>query len=138
MKNNSIKYISVLLLAMFLLSSCFKEKDPIYEVVGPVATIPVFTLSATTVDPGQAITLKIRYYSENIAVSQLRLNQIRSGTSQNVSTVNVTNFNTDNSYEETFSYTVPQDAAGSTITLQVEVETANGLVNRRSGNITVR
>jgi hypothetical protein len=138
MNKITINIISLAILMTLMLSSCFKEKEPIFENLGPVATIPVFTLSKTTADPGETITLRIRYYSENIEVRQLRFNAIRSGNSTNVATVNVSNFNINNSYEETFSYTIPGDASGSVIALQVEIETTNGNVNRRQANVTVR
>jgi hypothetical protein len=139
---SKLHILSLLLLSLLVLSttSCFKpNEEGIYDILGPVATIPVFTITPATPAPGQNATLRIRYYSENVPVKQLRFNAIIAGNKTNVSTKEISGFNTANSYEETFTYTVPQGTAlGTVITLEVEVVATNDLVNSRRGNITVR
>jgi hypothetical protein len=138
MKFNKIYIVFALLPLLF--TSCFEENDEgIYDIVGPVATISVFTPTPTQPNPGSQVSLRIRFYSENVAVRQLRFNTIIGGVRTNVTTRDIANFNTANSYEETFTYQVPADMPLNTVvTLEVEIQTVNDLVNFRRGNITVR
>lgn len=131
------KYNSVLaLLFLFGLAACFDERDDEYDIVGAVATIPVFEISDTTPSAGDEITVSFRYYSEHVAVSELRLLANPGGV---VTTKSITGHNLEDSYEDSFTYTVPADTdTGMEITLTVEIETANDLVNSKSGTITVQ
>jgi hypothetical protein len=136
----AIKIYSLMLVVLLLTAtSCFDERDEGYEMVGPVATIPVFTLSKTNPVAGETITVSFRYYSENVQVKQLRLTQtIGANAATVVASKDITNFNTENSYEDSFTYTAPAVAAGTVVRLNVEIETINGLANRRGANITVQ
>jgi hypothetical protein len=128
----------IVVLIMISMSACFNKFDEGYDVVGPVATIPVFTISATQPTVGQNITVNFRYYSENIEVKQLRLIQTIAGTATTVSTKDISGFNKANSYEDSFNFIVPDRPLNTVINLKVEVITNNNLSNSRAGNITVK
>ena len=135
------KYISILtMLLMVSLTSCFEEYDEGYDLVGRVASIPAFTISATTAAVGAPVTANFRYYSEHEPVTELRLIQTIGGQSSVAASKPVSGHNTADSYVDSFTYTVPQAAIGTVIQLQIEVVTANGLTNRGalSRNLTVR
>lgn len=135
------KYISILTVFLLIsLTSCFDEYDEGYDLVGRVASIPVFTVSATTAPVGGTVTADFRYYSEHEPVTELRLIQRISGQSTVADSKPISGHDVRNSYEDSFIYTIPQVAVGTVITLQIEVVTANGLANRGilSRNVTVR
>jgi hypothetical protein len=129
--------VSLLVLMVFL-TSCFEERDDDFKIVGAVATIPVLTLSKSgtsniPVVAGEQITVSFRYYSEHVVVNELRLTEtIGTGTATVVQTKTVSGFDTKNSYNDSFVYTVPALASGTTIRLGVEVQTENSLVNSRT------
>jgi hypothetical protein len=139
-----MNYLKNILTTSFLLflalcfTGCFEEEEKLYKVLGGVATIPVFTISKSNPTASEGITVTFRYYSENAAVTNLRLKErIGAGELTIVETVPVSSFDTKNSYVHTFNYTVPNVSAGTVIRLEVEVETVGNLVNTRFGNITV-
>jgi hypothetical protein len=135
-----IKYPILLLLVILMtgLASCFEERDDDYKIIGAVATLPVYTLSKSNPVVGEQITVSFRYYSEHVPVTELRLSEtIGTGTAAVVQTKSVTGFDTKNSYNDSFTYTVPAVPVGTKIILAVQVQTENELVNSRSGTITV-
>lgn len=135
-KNKLILFLLTIL--ALSLTSCFEEEERLYNILGGVATIPVFTLSKTNPTAGETITVTIRYYSEHADVTNLRLkNRIGAGDLTVVQTVPVTNFDRKNSYVHTFNYQVPAVAAGTVIRIEAEVETTGNLTNFRFQNITV-
>ena len=121
------------------MSGCLEEKESLYDVVGPVATIPVFTAPKTTLTVNETVTLSVRYYSPHAAVKELRLNEtIGTGPKRTVSSKPVTDFDTRNSYVDTFTYTVPDGTPAATkITLEVEAVTENDLAGNRTLTLTV-
>jgi len=134
------KYISIFSVFLLVsLTSCFEEYDEGYDLVGRVASIPVFTVSANTAPVGGTVTANFRYYSEHEPVTELRLIQRINGQYTVADSKEVTGHDVRNSYEDSFVYTVPQADVGVVITLQIEVVTANGLTNRGmlSRNVTV-
>ncbi|EIM78347.1 hypothetical protein A3SI_03610 [Nitritalea halalkaliphila LW7] len=124
-------------LIAFSLSSCFQEYDEGYELVGRVATISVFTLNPTSAPAGANGTATVRYFSEHELVTAYRLIQSVGGQRTEVVNVPVQNHNVEDSYQETLNFTVPNVAAGTTVTYIMQVETANGLVRERTANLTV-
>jgi hypothetical protein len=122
------------------LTSCFDEKDDDYKIIGAVGTVSVMTVSKAEPAAGEQISVNVRYYSEHVAVSQLRLTQtIGSGTPTVVSTKDITSFDTNNSYQDVFSYVVPAAPLNTVIRLTLEIETANALTNNsKFVNITVK
>ena len=122
------------------LTSCFDEKEDEYQIIGAVGTVAVMTVTKSTPTVGEQISVNIRYYSENVAVKQLRLTQtIGAGTPTVVATKDITGFDTNNSYEDVFSYTVPAAPLNTLIKLTMEVETVNNLTNsNKFVNITVK
>lgn len=122
------------------LTSCFDEKEDEYQIIGSVGTVAVMTVSKSQPTVGEQISVNIRYYSENVAVKQLRLTQtIGSGTPTVVATKDISGFDTNNSYEDVFSYTVPAAPLNTVIKLTTEVETVNNLTNsNKFVNITVK
>jgi hypothetical protein len=129
------RYIfSFLLLLAF--TGCFNEYDEGYDLVGRVATIPVLTISQASAAPGVAVQVNFRYYSEHEPVSELRLIQVVNGVRSTVSTKAISGHNLRDSYEDSFSYTVPA-ISPTTVILRVEVVTANSLSNGRQANLTV-
>ncbi|WP_143961721.1 hypothetical protein [Litoribacter populi] len=133
------KYIAILtMLVMVGLTSCFDEYDEGYDLLGRVASIPVFTVSSTTAAPGADVTANFRYFSEHEPVTGLRLIEIISGNETVAASKDITGHNVRDSYEDSFTYTVPASLdPGTAITLWIEVETANGLTNRGSINRVV-
>jgi hypothetical protein len=129
------RYIFFLLIVLGL-TGCFSEYDEGYDLVGRVATIPVLTLSQNSAAPGATVAVNFRYYSEHEPVSELRLVQIVNGNRTTVSTKPISNHNLRDSYQDSFSYTVPS-INPTTVTLRVEVVTANSLANGRQANLTV-
>ncbi len=128
---------SICILMLLGLSSCFETYDEGYDLVGRVATIPVFSLSQSSASPGASITATYRYYSEHEVVTGLRLVQIVGGQSTEVETRSVSGHNIRDSYEGTFSYSVPELADGTVVTLRLEVITANDLSNHRQANLEI-
>jgi phosphoribulokinase len=125
------KYIALLtMLVMVGLTSCFEEYDEGYDLIGRVATVPVFTISSSSAAPGATVTANFRYYSEHEPVTALRLIETINGEERVANSKEVTGHNLADSYEDSLTYEVPQVEAGTSIRLQVEVETANGLSNR--------
>ncbi|MFC4873328.1 hypothetical protein [Negadavirga shengliensis] len=132
------KYNLILCMALLSgLTSCFEVYDEGYDLIGRVATIPVFTLSQNSVAPGGEVTANYRYYSEHEAVTELRLIQIIGEEATTVSTRQVTDHNLLNSYEGSFDYTAPEVDQSTVVTLRFEVQTANSLVNFRQAQLTV-
>ncbi len=129
--------VSTFILAVSL-TSCFEEKDDDYVVIGAVASIPVFTISKNNPVAGEQVTVNIRYYSENVPVKEIRLTEtIGAGTAAIVTTKTISDFDTEDSYLDSFPYVVPATAAGTAIRLTIEIQTTNDLVNSKFGNITV-
>ena len=138
MKALKIYSLALMLLTSMVMSACFEEKDDDFTVLGPVASIPAFTLSKNNPTAGETITVSIRYYSENIAVEEIRLTEtIGTGAATVVTTKSITDFDINDSYVDTFDYVVPAVAAGTVIRLTVEIQTTNDLMNSRFGNVTV-
>ncbi|WP_158858259.1 hypothetical protein [Lunatibacter salilacus] len=125
---------SFLLLIGF--TGCFNEYDEGYDLIGRVATIPVLTLSQTEAVPGAAVAVTFRYYSEHEPVTELRLIQVVNGERTTVSTKAISGHNLRDSYQDSFTYTVPA-LSPVTVTLRVEVVTANSLANGRQANLDV-
>lgn len=133
---------SILILCLFLstgLSSCLEEKDDLYEVVGAVATIPVFTASKAQPLPGETITLSLRYFSPNVAVKELQLNEtIGTGSKTLVTSKEITGFDTQNSYVDTFTYTVPAGLSKTSIVLEAAAIGTNDLAGTRTVTLTIQ
>ncbi len=124
---------TIYVLLAFGTSSCLEEKEGLYDKVGAVATIPVFTASKTAPAAGETITLTVRYYSPDIAVKELQLNEtIAAGEKKTVASKAVTDFNTANSYVDSFEYTVPVDASKKRIILEVAAVSTNDLTGTRT------
>jgi hypothetical protein len=134
-KNYTLLFV---LMMSISLTACFEEKDDDFTVLGPVATIPTFTISKNNPVAGESISVSIRYYSENIKVKEIRLTEtIGTGAATVVTTKTISDFDINNSYVDAFNYVVPAVAAGTVIRLTVEIQTENDLVNSRFGNVTV-
>lgn len=139
--NSLKKYFLLAAVALLPLgmSGCLKDEDPLYDVVGAVATIPVFTSSKTTPMADETVNLSIRYYSPNVAVKELRLNEtVGTGPKRTLVSKQVTDFDTRNSYVDTFAYTVPLGTPAATkVVLEVEAVTENDLSGTRTLTLTV-
>ncbi|MBW3466460.1 hypothetical protein [Arthrospiribacter ruber] len=135
---NNLKNIALILTVLFLATSCILEDvEPEYDVVGAVGTIATLTASTTNPEPGQTVTFTLNIYSEHENATELRMNRVSGGTATNLETKTFSNWNTDDSYVETFQYTVPSDAAGSTITMQFVLVTESNFTAERTINLTV-
>jgi hypothetical protein len=149
---------SLLLLSLLNLTSCLEEEEGLYDKVGPVATIPavivVAKLDPATKDPildpatkqpitspvraGDLIRLSVRFYSPNVAVKELILSEtVATSAKQQVTSRPITNFDTKNSYVETFDYQVPAGTAGRRIVLEVAAVTDNDLTNTRTLTLNI-
>lgn len=121
------------------LTSCFDEKEEDYKIIGAVGTVSVMTVTKSSPTVGEQITVNIRYYSENVAVKQLRLTQTIGSDVTVVATKDITGFDVNNSYVDTFTYTVPTAPLNTVIKLTTEIETVNNLTNSaKFVNITVK
>lgn len=116
------------------LMGCYQEEDSMYDVLGGVATITVWTPSKTNPAANEAMTVRARYYSEKAAVTELRFYaKVGAADRTLVETVPITTFSNDDSYERIFNYTVPGGTPASTVIIfTVEVETTGDLINSRS------
>lgn len=127
------------LVMLVSLTSCFDEKEEDYKIIGAVGTVSVMTVTKSQPTVGEQITVNIRYFSENVAVKQLRLTQTIGSDVTVVATKDVTGFDINNSYVDTFTYTVPAAPLNTVIKLTTEIETVNNLTNSaKFVNITVK
>lgn len=135
------KYLLLAAVALLPLgvSGCLEDEEPLYDIVGPVASIPVFTTSKTTPKADETVNLSVRYYSPNAAVKELRLNEtVGTGAKRTLVSKPVTDFDTRNSYVDTFTYSVPAGTPATTrIVLEVEAVTENDLSGTRTLTLTV-
>lgn len=126
------------LVAISGLTSCLEDKEELYDVVGPVATIPAFTASKAAPVAGETIELTVRFYSPNVAVKELILHEtVATDAKQQITSKAISGFDTNNSYVEKFSYTVPATAAGKKIVLEAAAVTTNDLTNTRTLTLTI-
>lgn len=133
---NKIKIMWMMMLVMmFSLSACILEDpEPEYDVIGGVATIATWTPSKLNPTAGETMSVSTMYYSEHAPVVALRF-YARVGAADRVlvETVQVTNFNTADSYTRSFNFTVPAGTpVGTVIVYTLEVETPNSLITTRS------
>ncbi len=126
------------------LSACLEQKEELYDIVGPVATIPVLTATKANAKPtdtirvGDAVAVKLRYYSPNVAVKELQLHEtITGGQRRLITSKAITDFNMANSYEDEFQYIVPTEALGKRVVLEAVAVTTNDLTGMRTVNVTV-
>lgn len=133
MRNNNILILMVIILGSSLMG-CYQEEDSMYDVLGGVATITVWTPSKTNPAADEAMTVRARYYSEKATVTELRFYaKVGAADRTLVETVPITTFRNDDSYERVFNYTVPGGTPASTVIIfTVEVETTGDLINSRS------
>ena len=132
------------------LTSCFDEKEDEYTIVGAVGSAVIITtvkdpltgFEKALVDPptpGDKIFVYVRYYSENIAVKQVKLSVVvGTGAATELWTIPVTDFDTNNSYENKIEYVVPVAPSKTAITFTAEVLTVNELTNTKTGIVTVK
>jgi hypothetical protein len=134
MKN--FRYLFALLALPLLLTGCILEdQEPEYDLVGAVGTIATLTASTTTPEVGSVVTFTMTLYSEHEPATELRMNRVQGGTVTNLETKNFTNWNTENSYVESFQWTVPENARGTAVTMQFVLVTQSNFT--RSRNITI-
>jgi hypothetical protein len=138
MKNqiNYFRNILALMLLPFLMSGCIlQDQEPEYDVVGAVGTIATLTASSTTPVVGSTVTFTMTVYSEHEPATELRMNRVQGGTVTTLETRNFTNWNVEDSYVETFQWTVPETARGTAVVMQFVLVTQSNFT--RSRNITV-
>jgi hypothetical protein len=134
MKN--FRYLFALLALPLLFTGCILEdQEPEYDLVGAVGTIATLTASTTTPEVGSVVTFTMTVYSEHEPATELRMNRVQGGTVTNLETKNFTNWNTENSYVESFQWTVPENVRGTAVTMQFVLVTQSNFT--RSRNITV-
>lgn len=136
MKN--LKNIALILAVLFLASSCILEDvEPEYDVVGAVGTIATLTASTTSPTVGQTVTFSMTIYSEHEPATELRMNRGTGSSATTVETKTFSTWNVEDSYVETFQYTIPADAAGTTLTMEFVLVTESNFTARRSINLNV-
>lgn len=134
-----LKRFSIVVLMMAFMSSCILEEvEPEYDVVGAVGTISNLTASSTTPTVGQTVTFTLTVYSEHENARELRMNRLIAGAPNNISTITFSNWNTEDSYVETFTYEVPAGTAGTTINMQFVLVTESNFTTTRTINLAVR
>lgn len=138
MKMKNLKNIAVMLLMFVFATSCILEEvEPEYDVVGAVGTISTLTASNTSPEVGQSVTFSMTIYSEHENATELRMNRGTGSAATTVETKTFTSWNTEDSYVETFQYTIPADAAGTTLTMEFVLVTESNFTTRRSINLNV-
>ncbi len=131
--------ISLLFLAIFVVSGCYKEVNPNDEnftIVGDIAQISTLTSPVTTAAANSSINLTIRCNVVNTEIKEFKFYQ-RIGTSASTPYTATTtvpfvgNFvAAERVHVISVPYTVPNEK-GKSFSLQVEAVTANGLVSAR-------
>lgn len=136
---NTVYLFCLLFCSSILLTSCFDDFDEgLYDIIGPVATIPVLQVSDGTPAPGNDVNITYRYYSENIEVRNVNLTANYNGESVTIVNQDISNFNKEDSYQETQAFTVPEDLdLGTEIVFLLEITTVNDLQNSRTVSATV-
>jgi len=132
--HNKIAAFLLLTFTAISLTGCYENEDPMYDVLGGVATIQTLTPSKLNPTAGEAMTVRTRYYSDKGTVTELRLYaKVGAADRALAQTVTVTGFDSSKSYEQVFNYTVPAGTPAATfIIFTVEVETEGDLFNTRS------
>ncbi len=141
MKNLIIyfKHILALLFLPFLFTGCIlEEQEPEYDVVGAVGTIATLTASNSTPEVGSTVTFTVTVYSEHEPATELRMNRVQGGTATNLETKTFTNWNVENSYVESFQWTVPENARGTAVTIQFVLLTQSNFTSSRNITLNVR
>ncbi|EOZ98773.1 hypothetical protein A33Q_1427 [Indibacter alkaliphilus LW1] len=138
MKMKNILNTAVILLTFVFATSCILEEvEPEYDVVGAVGTISTLTASNTNPEVGQTVTFTMTIFSEHEPATELRMNRGTGTSASTVETKTFTSWNTENSYVESFQYTIPEDAAGTTLTMEFVLVTESNFTARRSINLNV-
>lgn len=127
----------MLLILVFATSCILEDVEPEYDVVGAVGTIATLTASSTSPAVGDMVTFTMTIYSEHENATELQMNRVSGSSSTNVETKTFSTWNTEDSYEERFQYTIPADAAG-TLTMEFVLVTQSNFTTRRTINLTVR
>ncbi|UJP64431.1 hypothetical protein [Mongoliitalea daihaiensis] len=136
---NYFKHIFALLVLPFFFTACILEdQEPEYDVVGAVGTIATLTASSTTPEVGGTVTFTMTVYSEHEPATELRMNRVQGGTTTTLETRNFANWNTQDSYVETFQWTVPENARGTAVTMQFVLVTQSNFTRSRNITINVR
>lgn len=136
---NTKTYITLFCVSLsLLLTACFDEKEDEYQLVGAVGTISVLTPSNSKPVAGEQVTIKVRYYSENIEAREIRLFETINNVKTQIGSKEITDFDIKDSYEDVFNYTIPAVPAKTTIVITAEIETVNDLVNSKTSNIVVQ
>lgn len=141
MKNqkNYFRYLLALMVFPFLFTGCILEnEEPEYDVVGAVGTIATLTASSTTPEVGSTVTFTMMVYSEHEPATELRMNRVQGGTVTNIETRNFSTWNVQDSYVETFTWTVPENARGTAVTMQFVLVTQSNFTRSRNITINVR
>ena len=132
----------LLILGSFLvigLNACLDEEEPEFDVIGGVGTISVIEASNDNPAEGEQVQVSMTYFSEHVAAEEIRLNAtVGSDAKALVSSQNITDFDTQDSYVATFNYTIPAGSSGESIVLEGEIVTVNDLVNSNSTTVTVQ
>lgn len=133
-----IKRFSMVVLMMAFMSSCILEEvEPEYDVVGAIGTISNLTVSNNRPTVGQTVTFTVNFYSEHENATELRMNRLVGTTPTNITTSTFSTWNLEDSYVETFEYTVPAGTAGTTINMQFQLVTASNFSVTRNINLMV-
>jgi hypothetical protein len=133
---NIIHKIGIMMLFVATITSCILEDvDPEYDVVGAVGTISTLTASSTTPTVGQTVTLTTTIFSEHENATELNLIRLVAGSPTTIDTKTFSSWNKEDSYRETFQYTVPAGTEGTAIVLQMQLITESGFSATR--NITL-
>jgi hypothetical protein len=141
MKNqkNYFRNILAWMLLPFLMSGCIlQDQEPEYDVVGAVGTIATLTASSTTPVVGSTVTFTMTVYSEHEPATELRMNRVQGGTVTILETRNFTNWNVEDSYVETFQWTVPETARGTAVVMQFVLVTQSNFTKSRNITVNVR
>ncbi|RZS97269.1 hypothetical protein [Cecembia calidifontis] len=135
---NLINIFAIALIAVFLSSCILEDQEPEYDVVGAVGTIATLTASSTTPAVGETVTFTLLVYSEHEPATELRMNRLQAGTATNLETRSFSNWNTEDSYRETFQFQVPQGTAGTALTIQFALVTQSNFITTRNITLNVR
>lgn len=133
-----INILAISLVTAFLSSCILEDQEPEYDIVGAVGTIATLTSSNNNPAVGETVTFTLLVYSEHEPATELRMNRVQGTTVTNIETKTFSNWNTEDSYRETFQFQVPQGTAGTALTFQFALVTRSNFVATRNITINVR
>ena len=130
-----IKSLIPCLLISGIITSCLEKQEDEFTVIGAVPTVVLLNEPPEEVNVGESFDIEYRYFSPHVAVNRITITEnitSAGGTQKADSEIfnePISNFNTADSYERSFEYTVNNAAleAGDVITITITLSASNNL-----------